>query len=252
MHYDRLDVVMLSKLAGDYATGIYGAAYRSIGMVQLLPYGVLYSLLPELTRGDVPAHQRERLEKAMGLLLGSAFVIVLATMVFADVLAPALLGARFSESATALKILIWAVILRYINYALNVKLLANGQERVFVMTSGICLAVNVIGNLVFIPMFSWRAAAALTIAIRDVYCRRRQYVLLGIAGARGAAQGSRPARWRLQRRAWRQAGGGCHPRSSGHSSGQLCRLDARSRSTSTAAARRTASGCRRWAARRTT
>jgi O-antigen/teichoic acid export membrane protein len=113
----------------------------------------------------------------MGLLLGAAFVIVLATMVFADVLAPALLGARFSESATALKILIWAVILRYINYALNVKLLASGQEKVFVMTSGICLGVNVVGNLALIPMFSWRAAAALTIVTEFVLLLQNVYWL---------------------------------------------------------------------------
>lgn len=162
--YDRLDVVLLSKLAGDYATGIYGAAYRSIGMVQLLPYGVLYSLLPTLSRRDAEeAGQLERFEKAMGLLLSAAFVIVLTTMVFADALIPRLLGARFVESAAALKILIWAVILRYINYALNIKLLAHGYEKVFVVTSAVCLAVNVIGNLVLIPMFSWRAASVLTI-----------------------------------------------------------------------------------------
>jgi O-antigen/teichoic acid export membrane protein len=178
--YDRLDVVLLSKLAGDYATGIYGAAYRSIGMVQLLPYGVLYSLLPGLSREDTTrAGQREKLEKAMGLLLSAAFVMVLATMVFADALVPRVLGARFAESATALKILIWAVILRYLNYALNMKLLANRHERVFVVTSTVCLGVNVIGNLVFIPMFSWRAAAVLTIVTElallslNVYWLRR-------------------------------------------------------------------------------
>jgi O-antigen/teichoic acid export membrane protein len=178
--YDRLDVVLLSKLAGDYATGIYGAAYRSISMVQLLPYGVLYSLLPALSRGgSAEAEQRERLERAMGLLLSAAFVIVLATMVFADALVPRVLGAGFVESAAALKILIWGVILRYLNYALNIKLLANEHEKVFVVTSAVCLAVNVIGNLVFIPMFSWRAAAVLTIATemallsQNVYWLRR-------------------------------------------------------------------------------
>ncbi len=178
--YDRLDVVLLSKLAGDYATGIYGAAYRVIGMVQLLPYGVLYSLLPGLSQeASTQAGQAEKLEKAMGLLLSAAFVIVLATMVFADTLVPKLLGARFAESAAALKILIWGVILRYVNYALNMKLLANGHEKVFVVTSAVCLAVNVIGNLMFIPMFSWRAAAVLTIVTeltllsQNVYWLRR-------------------------------------------------------------------------------
>jgi O-antigen/teichoic acid export membrane protein len=182
--YDRLDVVLLSKLAGDYATGIYGAAYRSITMVQLLPYGLLYSLLPTLSRGDsAQAGPREKLEKAMGLLLTVAFIIVLGTMVFADTVVPKLLGAGFAESATALKVLIWAVILRYINYGLNMKLLAAGHERVFVVTSAVCLGVNVIGNLVFIPIFSWKAAAVLTIVTELTLLSQNIYWLRRTAGA---------------------------------------------------------------------
>jgi O-antigen/teichoic acid export membrane protein len=161
--YDRLDVILLSKLAGDYATGVYSAAYRPIATVQLLPYGVLNSLLPTLARGNFAQAGKERLEKAMGLLLSMAFVIVLATLAFAEALVPLIFGARFAESSAALKILIWAVVLRYLNYALNTVLLAGGHERVFVVTSLACLAVNVVGNLFFIPMFSWRAAAILTI-----------------------------------------------------------------------------------------
>lgn len=160
--YDRLDIVMISKLAGDYATGVYSVAYRPLGMVQLVPYGVLYSLLPALSRNadDV---EEQRLERAMGLLLTTAFAAVLVTMVFAGPAVRLLLGQSYAESAVALKILIWAVILRYVNYALGVRLLAGGHERVFVRTSLVCLGVNIVGNLLFIPMYSWRAAAVLTI-----------------------------------------------------------------------------------------
>jgi O-antigen/teichoic acid export membrane protein len=181
--YDRLDVVLLSKLAGNYATGVYGVAYRPIGTLQLLPYGVLYSLLPTMSRGSGTQLEREGLEKAMGLLLSTSFVIVLATMVFSDAAIPLLLGARFAESAAALKILVWAVIPRYLNYALNMSLLAARCERVFVTTSLICLVVNVIGNLVFIPMFSWRAAAALTIATELVLLAQNVYWLRRTTGS---------------------------------------------------------------------
>lgn len=161
--YDRLDVVLLSKLAGNYATGIYSAAYRPLGTVQLVPYGILYSLLPALSRNPDALEERQRLEKAMGFLLSAAFAVVLVTMVFAGPAVSLLLGQKYTESALALKILIWAVILRYVNYALSVRLLAGGHERVFVMTSLVCLGVNVAGNLLLIPFYSWRAAAALTI-----------------------------------------------------------------------------------------
>lgn len=161
--YDRLDVVLLSRLAGDYATGIYNAAYRPLGTIQFLPYGVLYSLLPVLSQNPAGHDQQRRLEKAMGFLLSAAFAAVLATMVFAGPAVKLLLGAHYADSALALKILIWAVILRYVNYALNVRLLAGGHERVFVATSIVCLGVNLIGNVTLIPKYSWRAAAAVTI-----------------------------------------------------------------------------------------
>jgi O-antigen/teichoic acid export membrane protein len=160
--YDRIDVVLLSKLAGDYATGVYSAAYRPLGAVQFVPYGILYSLLPALSRNAAGAEERRRLERAMGFLLSAAFTVVLATMVFAGPAVHLLLGASYAESAVALKILIWAVILRYINYALNMRLLAGGHERVFVVTALVCLGVNFLGNVVLIPLYSWRAAAVLT------------------------------------------------------------------------------------------
>ena len=104
------------------------------------------------------------MENATALLLSVAFVVVLATMVFAGPAVRMVLGAAYAESAVALKILIWAVILRYINYALNTELLASGREKVFVATTLVCLGVNLAGNLVFIPRYSWRAAAIVTIA----------------------------------------------------------------------------------------
>ncbi|MGD0226642.1 MAG: flippase [Terriglobia bacterium] len=180
--YDRLDVVLLSKLAGDYATGVYSAAYRPLGTMQLVPYGILYSLLPALSRNSEGVAERQRLERAMGFLLSVAFAVVLGTMVFAGPAVRLLLGERYAESAVALKILIWAVMPRYVNYALNVRLLAGGHERVFVATSLVCLGVNVIGNVVLIPIYSWRAAAVLTIVTEIALLAQNMYWLRRTVG----------------------------------------------------------------------
>jgi O-antigen/teichoic acid export membrane protein len=161
--YDRFDVMLLSKLAGNFATGIYSVSYRALGMTQIFGYGVLYALLPSLSRGLWDKSRQQQLERAMGLLLSASFIVVLATMVYASTAVRVLLGAGYAESAIAIKILIWAVIFRYLNYSLNIALLAAGREHVFVVTASVCLAVNLIGNLIFIPRYSWRAAAVLTI-----------------------------------------------------------------------------------------
>jgi O-antigen/teichoic acid export membrane protein len=173
--YDRVDVVLLSKLAGDYATGVYSVAYRAFGTLQLIPYGVLYSVLPSVSRGKWGELERNRLERAMGLLLGLAFAIVLATLVLAAPAVRLLLGARYVDSVPVLKILIWATIPMYMNFALNIGLLAMGCERIFMVTSAVCLAVNFFGNLVLIPMFSWRGAAALTIVTELVLLAQNIY-----------------------------------------------------------------------------
>ena len=92
--YDRFDVVLLSKLAGDYSTGIYSVAYRALGMTQIVGYGVLYSLLPSLSRDPGNQEERARLEKAMGLLLSAAFLWCSRRLVFAGPAMRLLLGAR--------------------------------------------------------------------------------------------------------------------------------------------------------------
>lgn len=173
--YDRVDVVLLSKLGGDYATGIYSVAYRGLGTLQLIPYGVLYGLLPSLSRSEWSDVERKRLERAMGLLLSVAFVVVLATLLLANAVVHLLLGARYMDSAHVLKYLIWATVPMYLNFALNVGLLAMGRERVFLLTSSICLAVNFVGNLVLIPRFSWRAAAVLTVVTELVLLAQNVY-----------------------------------------------------------------------------
>jgi O-antigen/teichoic acid export membrane protein len=161
--YDRFDVVLLSRLAGNFATGIYSVAYRALGITQIVGYGVLYALLPSLSSGPWDRSQQQQIERAMGLLLNAAFIMVLATIVFAGPGVRLLLGSSYAESELALKILIWAVVFRYLNYCLNIVLLALGRERVFVATASVCLAVNFFGNLALIPKYSWRAAAVLTI-----------------------------------------------------------------------------------------
>jgi len=190
--YDRFDVVLLSKLAGDYATGVYSVAYRALSMTQVVGFAVLNSLLPTLSRDARVQVEQRRLGRAAGLLLSVAFFLLLATVVFAGPAVALILGPRYAESATALKFLIWAVIFRYLNYALNTGLLAAGRERVFVRTMLTCLAVNLIGNLLLIPRFGWRGAAAMTIVtelallIQTIYWVRRIMgnVAIPWAGAR--------------------------------------------------------------------
>lgn len=173
--YDRVDVIILSRLAGDYATGIYGMAYRVLGPLQMIPYGVMYNLLPSLSRDKWGQREKRQFENAMGALLGVAALTVVATLAFAGPAVRLVLGKQYAECVPAMKILIWAIVPMYINYSMKIGLLALGREKVFIVTSLVCLLFNGGVNLIFIPLFSWRAAAVATIATEVVLLAQNCY-----------------------------------------------------------------------------
>ncbi len=108
---------------------------------------------------------------------------VLATAAFVSRVAGFCFRHGYLEYTRALKVLIWAEVLMCVNYGLNIALLARGHERVFVKTALVCLAVNLAGNILFIPQFSWRAAIAVfTIVTEFVLLRQNLYWFKRLVG----------------------------------------------------------------------
>src|SRR5260221_242228 len=57
--YDRIDVVLLSKLVGNTAVGIYSLPYRAFVALSILPYGIMGTLLPSLARSSWGQDERK-------------------------------------------------------------------------------------------------------------------------------------------------------------------------------------------------
>lgn len=161
--YDRVDVVLLSKLVGNAAVGIYSLPYRAYAALSILPYGIMGTLLPSLAKSAWDHDERERCGVTMQLLYAVALFLILGAMLLADAAVRFALGPGYQGSAAVLKILAWATIPTFLNYALNAFLLAKNQERVFLRTALVCTVVNVTANLLLIPRYSYIAAAGVTI-----------------------------------------------------------------------------------------
>ncbi|HLZ00309.1 MAG TPA: oligosaccharide flippase family protein [Candidatus Angelobacter sp.] len=161
--YDRADVVILSRLAGAFATGIYALPYRAFSSLQIIPYGIMGALLPGFSASAADATSRQSCSRVMKFLYVVSLLLVLITAACARPAVALILGQHFAMSATALKILIWAAIPAFLNHALNTLLLAAHREKVFLWTASICTIFNCGANVLLIPRFSWVAAAAVTI-----------------------------------------------------------------------------------------
>jgi O-antigen/teichoic acid export membrane protein len=161
--YDRVDVVILSRLAGNFATGIYSMPYRAFSTTQIIPYGVMGALLPGFSSSKCDQAAQETCSRAMKFLYLASLLVILGTTAFARPLVFLVLGNSYASSATTVRILVWAGVPSFLNSALNTMLLASGREKVFLWTAAVCTVFNVSANLLLIPKFSFYGAAGVTV-----------------------------------------------------------------------------------------
>jgi O-antigen/teichoic acid export membrane protein len=180
--YDRVDVVLLAKLVGSVATGIYALPYRAYGTLCIIPYGVMGALLPAFSASRVDQNSREACARAMMFLYLVALLIVLATLTFAGPIVSQLLGESYAGSIQTIKILIWACVPAFMNFALSTLLLAAHREKVFLWTALIGTVFNVTANLLLIPRYSFLAAAAVTVATESLLLCMNLYLVKRLLG----------------------------------------------------------------------
>jgi O-antigen/teichoic acid export membrane protein len=180
--YDRVDVVLLSKLAGNIATGIYSLPYRAFATLQIVPYGIMTALLPVFSFNAADQDSREICSRAMKFLYVTALLMVLITLAFARPVVLYLLGQNYAGSILTVKILVWAAVPGFLNYALNTLLLAAHKENFFLWTAGLCTIFNVSGNLLLIPKFSFLAAAVVTVLTELLLLSQNLYLIKRLLG----------------------------------------------------------------------
>jgi O-antigen/teichoic acid export membrane protein len=161
--YDRVDVVILSKLAGAFATGIYSMPYRAFSTISIIPYGVMGALYPGLSSSRCDQAAQETSSRAMKFLYLASLLVVLGTIAFARPFVLLALGETYANSVTTVKILVWAGVPAFMSSAFNTMLLASGREKMFLWTSAVCTVFNIGANLLVIPRFSFYGAAWVTV-----------------------------------------------------------------------------------------
>jgi O-antigen/teichoic acid export membrane protein len=159
--YDRVDVLMLSKLDNTRGVAIYNVPLTILQYSMIVPAIVATAFFPLLTETlrSSPAQARE----SFGLL---ARIFVLISVPLAIVLSAGgetvlttLFGGRYRDSAAPLAVLAWSIVLGFFNYLLWYSLLAAYREGMKFVIMVVGLVLNVGLNLVLIPAYGPRGAA---------------------------------------------------------------------------------------------
>lgn len=163
--YYSIDVVMLSNLVGDYATGIYNASYKLISVLTLFYTAYTAVIFPVMSKffKDDKKMLTISYEKSVKYLSAVIIPIAISTMIYSMDIIQLIYGQEFSNASAPLSILIWTVCLLFINGVGGSLINASHKEKTGLIIYAAAAVFNIVLNLIMIPYFSYIGAAITTV-----------------------------------------------------------------------------------------
>ena len=163
--YTYIDSVMLSLMQGDLVVGWYSAAYRLILIVLYLPGIINQAIFPAMSKFYISSDDilRKIQEKFFKYMLILGFPIGVGTTILADKIILLIFGQEFLPSILALQVLIWTIVITFCGSAFVKLFEASGRQMVITKVTGAGVAVNILLNLVLIPLYSFIGASIATV-----------------------------------------------------------------------------------------
>jgi O-antigen/teichoic acid export membrane protein len=164
--YYHIDAVMLRPMVGEVAVAHYGAAYRLMGFVLMVPVLLSQVVFPVFSRlwAGGPAALRPVFVNTTAFLLGLGVLVPPTVwLVRRDVMA-LVFPPEYGAGAQSLGILSLAIVLVFGAYPHVLALLAAGQQRLMMALSTAGALLNVGLNLALIPRHGIEGAAWATVA----------------------------------------------------------------------------------------
>lgn len=164
--YYWVDSIILSKLDGFAAVGVYGVAYKFVDLAQFASTAVTVAILPLLVAAwpDRPEAFRFSLRRGATILALVGGWIVVEFTLFAEPVVRLLYGEVYAVGANAARIVVAAACLTYFTSLALITLVAVGRHRRYPLVALVGLAINVGLNLALIPAYSYLGAALATLA----------------------------------------------------------------------------------------
>lgn len=177
--YNSIDIVMLSKIAGDAATGWYNAAYRLLNAFLFVPAVFMGALFPAMSRFF--AFSRDSLllayRKSFQYLLMLALPLAVGVTLLADRIILRIYGDMFLNSIPVLQILAWGTAIRFLNNVLWTALISMNMEKTNAKILAFGVLLNVVLNLILIPRFQHVGASIATVATQITFFTMTYYAI---------------------------------------------------------------------------
>ncbi|WKZ24435.1 MAG: flippase [Patescibacteria group bacterium] len=152
--YTYFDSVLLFKLAGDYALGIYQIPFKIILALQFLPMAFVASLYPALS--SYWHNNKEQLSVTFTRAINYSLILSIPVAVGVIIMAEpivALFQSGFAEAANPLRLSMLAIPFIFLGYPVGSLLNACDKQKRNTINMGITALASIILNLILIPKF---------------------------------------------------------------------------------------------------
>ena len=159
--YSRIDVLLLSRWSDDAAIGYYASAYRLSEAFRILPAAVLASLYPMLVAhaGQIKESFIPILSRGLKPLLVTLIPVCLVTTFLSESIIELFYSSQYLPAAASLITLVWAELFVMLATVLSNALIAVGRQKTVMSINGLMLLINVVLNVILIPIWSFQGAA---------------------------------------------------------------------------------------------
>ena len=161
----KIGTILLSKLSGDAAVGVFGAANSLIEKLLIIPDGVCTALFPTLAilYQQSRSEAGELFKRFHVYLFLMGLPMAVGTTLLAKPIITLIYGSGYQASITVLQILIWWLFLLFFNSLMGWSLGAVHQEKKVARVSLISAGLYIVFNLLLIPYFGPIGAAAASV-----------------------------------------------------------------------------------------
>jgi O-antigen/teichoic acid export membrane protein len=163
------DLILLRFLRDRESVGLYAVAYTLVSFIVNIGAAYFLTLLPGLTRtSDVLDDHREVYDTAAAHVFAVGLPIAAGGALLSAQIIDTIFGSGYSESAPALRILVWAIPVSLLRDVPVMALLARGREDKIFRLTALAASLSIVLNLLLIPPYGLAGAAVATVVTETV------------------------------------------------------------------------------------
>jgi len=163
--YLKIDQVMIGLMLGNREVGIYAAAVRLVEVWYFIPGIICTSLFPAIINAK-QTNFKIYYGRLKNLYLLMAFISIFLAVVITFLAKPLiyfLFGYNYLEAVFILQIYTWSSVGLFLGVAVNQYLMSENLVKTIFWLNFSAMLINVILNLIFIPIFGLAGAALATL-----------------------------------------------------------------------------------------